>query len=90
MGLSASLKSSARQVMMAATPVEGAPAGQTGASPAPSSAVKPGGVPRAPGSSIEESENLLHKLREFVESKGEGAGLPQSARVRPKPAPSSR
>ena len=59
------------QVMAAATPVEGAPAAQLGASPAPSSAVKPGGVPRVSGSSIEESENLLLKLREFVESKGE-------------------
>jgi hypothetical protein len=59
------------QVMAAATPVEGAPAAQLGASPAPSSAVKPGGVPRVSGSSIEEAENLLLKLREFVESKGE-------------------
>lgn len=58
------------QVMAAAAPVAGAPVGRLSASPAPNSALKSGGMARVSGSSIEETEKLLSKLREYVESKG--------------------
>lgn len=60
------------QVMAAATPVFGAPAGRTSASPAPNPVLKSGSAARVSGSSIEETEKLLSKLREYVESKGAG------------------
>lgn len=62
--------------MAAATLVEGAPAGRTSASPAPNSALKSGSMARVTGSSVEETEKLLNKLREYVESKG---GVPSAA-----------
>ncbi len=61
------------QVMAAAVPVIGAPAGRTSASPAAGSPMKSGGLSRVAANSVEETEKLLDKLREYVEQKGGGA-----------------